>query len=327
MQKFFSESKDFIGSAGVEYPIVDDDFKQRYLKSFLRPKGKEFRDIQPSQKRSLDRLLLNVRESSAENIFLSCEELTNEQDFSLSAGDLKGLADYIKGMRREVKILVYLREPAAYYLSRMQESIKSQPGIILPSEFDAKLLWVVEQYEIAFGVKADVRAFVRENLVSGDIVTDVLDFVCSGVGPSSLSVPSKPTNESLSGEVMFALDVLRRYPAQAGRSVQSGNTGIRQLWRLLDRFDRQIGPPSKPKLYAQAAQQVSEAASQDLIILKNRYGVEFPAYAPLYDVEAPAVDDRISDVEGIVPVDRSRAFALMGMVVDHGIRVAMEAKK
>lgn len=323
LQRVFCDEQDALQEQGLFYPIVDQDFKQRYLKTLLYKKGRQ-QHLKPDQEK-LDALRENVRQQTSGVVLFSCEELTNEVDFELGAEHLRPLAEYLQSLGRQIEIVVYLRNPVDYYLSRIQESLKSRPGIIPPSEFDAKMSWVVAQYEEAFGVKVRVRPFVREQLTGESIVQDFFATVFDLVRVSSRDLNEQNVNESISAEVMFALDMLRRGPSGDDNFIQYPAQMGRFIWQSLQRLDAKFGTPSKPKLYASAASEIAAGAEYDLSLLSRDHGINFPASTAVLQESSVPFDARVSCVEEIVSVDRARAFGLMSKLLERGVRSLVAA--
>lgn len=326
LQRVFFDNSDFLRSNGLLYPIVDDDFKQRYLKNFLTPKAGARKGWSVDVKSKIQNLRKIIEENSDKSILLSCEELTNELDFSLDASNLSSISDFLKSFSRDICIVAYVRNPVEYYLSRMQESLKSKAGIIRPAVFDAKTAWTIAQYETAFGTSARVRAFSRDKLAGGSITTDFFDLISDIVPIPVESLSEKMVNESLSAEVMFALDFLRCYPEKMGSNMRYNAAEMRFFWRTLQRMDVNSGQSGKPVLFPCAARKVAAAAQEDLRTLDEKYGITFPEYHALQHENPLSPEEWIASVEEIVPVDRAKAFGLIALLTERGTRALAAAR-
>ncbi|MFN3188851.1 MAG: hypothetical protein ACK42D_04945, partial [Candidatus Paceibacteria bacterium] len=229
-------------------------------------------------------------------------------------------------VERDIQIVVYVRNPVDYYLSRMQEVLKSRSRIISPDRFNSRMAWVISQYEIAFDTPLRVRTFAPAGLVGGSVSSDFWSSIHDiiRVDPSEL-IESK-VNESLSAEVMWVLDALREYPESQKIPVRLNSGENRILWRNLQQIDLKMGTSGKPKLYACAAREVSICSSIDTAKLAEKYKVYFGDHCAL-DIDNPLPKDRrLVPVEGIVPVDRERALALIAVVAARGIKAIAGSK-
>lgn len=320
LQRFFSEQRDVLGKSEIFYPLIDDDFKQRYLKSFLRRKSDGKNRMSKENLNKLRRLKQEIGSCGQKHILLSCEELTNELDFQLDAASLKPLANYIKSFGHDISLIAYVRNPVDYYLSRIQERLKSRPGIVSPSSYDARFSWTLAQYEEAFGGEINVRTFDSNQLVGGSIILDFFDAI-SDITPIDLTnIQPSQRNESLSAEVMFALDFLKHSPASSARPIFYSAKERGVLWRNLHRIDATLGPYSKPLLYPKIAEQLLHSTQQDVDELNQKYGIIFSRHRSLeHDSALPEIG-RISPVEEIVSVDRERAFTLIRVITERAIR-------
>lgn len=325
LQRLFIDNKAALEDAGLLYPIVDKDFKQRYLKGFRGKPGAERPNANRANRIQLDALRKIVRANPKKHVLLSCEELSSVQGFDLSAPMLSHLATYLRDMSDDVRVIAYVREPAGNYLSRMQEHLKSFGGIIPPDQFQARFAWVVEQYETAFETRAIVRPFEREQMIGNSIVDDFFAQIADLVEIDTGDFVEPNSNQSLTAEVMFILDMVRKSPDAVGHKVASSHPKSRHFWRQLQRISQQIGNSGKPVLYPAAAEQAKAAAAEDSRHLAERYGIRFKDYVPLPQDRAPQLPPPLASVENIIPVDHAQAFAIWSILTHRGNTAMMQA--
>lgn len=311
LQMLFSRNVEALAGQGLCYPLTDSDFKQRSLKSLLRKPGREFAAPNAAIKTQLDLLQRRIADHTGPAVLLSCEELTNAQDFDISPEGLSALASYLTASGRAVRIVAYIRNPVDYYLSRMQEKLKSSGGIVPPAAFLPLFSASVEAFEAALGTQAIVRPFHRADLLGGSIATDFFAAISDIVQIDQTDLVDEQVNESLSAEAMFVLDMLRRGPGD-GRPITFTSAETAFLWRQLGRIDRSLGGPiQKPMLYRDAAEAARQAAAPDMERLRSQRGMVLRPHAALdHDCPLPP-EARLASVEEIVQVDRSRAFEIL----------------
>src|SRR5687767_12223615 len=120
-------------AAGLLYPLVDSDFKQRYLK-FLVSKDSESRQADAV----LGRLAECISSHPNKHVLLSCEELTNIFMTDFSEMSLARLHDFLRALTSDIRLIAYVRNPAELYIAMMQEKLKRSAGIVEPDSFLAR---------------------------------------------------------------------------------------------------------------------------------------------------------------------------------------------
>jgi hypothetical protein len=162
----------------------------------LRAYGKEFWDDIEQQ----------VSCSRATTAVLSSEYL-----FAYSDDEVQALRALLEPLFDEVEVVVYVRHPAEYYLSMMQQKVKASYAIRAPSEFRTRYRICITRYADAFDGRLSVRAFEREALIGGSIVQDFAGHFLPQIpgGPPELDI--EEVNTSMSGEAMCIVQSLRRH--------------------------------------------------------------------------------------------------------------------
>ncbi|PZX10354.1 hypothetical protein LX81_04235 [Palleronia aestuarii] len=115
--------------------------------------------------------------------------------FATSSGEMEALRERFLGVSEEVTAALYVRSPAPYYLSALQQCVRSG-AIPAPHPFQFRA--TIKALERTFGNPV-VRAFERESLLDGDIVSD---FFSAVIGDPDIDCNFKTVslNESVSAE-------------------------------------------------------------------------------------------------------------------------------
>jgi hypothetical protein len=171
-------------------------------------------------------------------------------------------------------VVVYVRHPVSYYLSLVQQELKSTHLPTSPEQHRYGFRPAIEAWSERDGVEVTVRPFDRSRLESGCVVRDFLS-IASGV----LDVPV-PTlevynsNETLSAEAMILLQRYRRrfLPESTGAYVQDANELVRVL-----RDSSAVIPQTRPRLAPRCSRVVGDNHADDLRWLAERFDVGFPA--------------------------------------------------
>lgn len=289
-------------TAGVLYPLVDSDFKQRYLK-FLVSKHNESRQSDAALRRLAD----CISSHPNKHVLLSCEELTHVYMTDFSDRSLARLHDFLRTLTSDIRLIAYVRNPAELYIAMMQEKLKRSAGIVGPDRFLVRFAHVLAQYEKVFQVEAIVRNFRRSDLIGHDIVTDFFGQFHNLFKIDVAAWDRFEANEALTPETLFVLDQVHRAgPERQPRLTRDGK--VERLWRHLRRIARGLDNNSKPILFRAAAEAVMQANEDDSRALSERYGVGFAGYEFLDRRPQYSPPDQMSDVENIVEVDRKTAF-------------------
>lgn len=169
-------------------------------------------------------------------------------------------------------VAVYLRRPSDYYLSALQQRLKSA-HTVTPPRVQSPLA-VLASYAAAFGAAALApRVYDRSLLRGGDIVADFLaahlpEF---GLDPAALARGPR-TNETVSAE---AMDLMRRFRlAFHAREEDAPSPAGAKLLRALGKADRALGP-ARPRLRPEIAERI-DYARPDPLRLRDAYGLVFP---------------------------------------------------
>lgn len=247
-----------------------------------------------------------------ERLVLSSESLFRK----LPAGSRATLAEALAPLG-QVVVAAYLRRPSAYYLSALQQHLKSSQKV-LPPRAPAPLA-ALRDYRAMLGAEAvRPRIYDRSLLAEGDIVADFLAAYLPGAGLAAADLaPAARSNETLSAE---AMDVLRAFRAAfhgARDNVPAADSG--QLVKVLARIDAALGAP-RPRLRPEVAAAV-DYANRDALALRDRWGLVFPGLdydrlrrMLLPDHGLPALlRDRLRPwrLEEVVPIDRELQQAIL----------------
>jgi hypothetical protein len=216
----------------------------------------------------------------------------------------------------------YVRAPAPYYLSYVQQNAKMSGDVSPPRPLAIRA--GVERVEEAFGQPMVVRAFDPAQLAGGDVVRDFHAEVVGCPPPNGVALDRR-FNETLSAEAM-AISVANRRtncPGQDHRPIRAH----RRLLDLLAEIERTTGGIAKPRLRPEVADAVT-CASTDLLWLRDARGITFPGidYAP---VDGRFPDDIATrrDIDRICDVDPARREFLTMRLLQAGLDAHIELSR
>lgn len=249
-------------------------YRPRHVPGIFRPKDRQdaLKALIPEFRRDLEGYFLKN-----DNIILSTEYLAacNQEEIVRFRKDLEQYAF------SDVAVIVYVRNPADFYLSAINQNLRKSPNIVDPRRFRYQFRRAVSRWSDAFDGKIIVRPFDRSlfrlNCVVQDFVQVASGFFSREMGP----VESLNSNESLSAEAMVLLQKYRRF-----RSHDTNNLLKRDAARLRKILveSAQALPQTKARLRRGVEALITERHKDDLSWLHSQHGIDF---RPQSDGAAP----------------------------------------
>lgn len=172
------------------------------------------------------------------------------------------------------QILIYVREPSAYYLSRIQQHLKASSKVSDPSSFKYPFKKQINRWERVFDNQIIVRPFDRNQLYHGCVVQDFLYNISNYFNSDIIDhdIDIHKTNESISAEGMFIAKKYRQifYPNEDDVFKDDSTNLIRILKKSQNHIIQ-----TKPKIQQWVHNIIIRNHIEDLAWLKENYGVEF----------------------------------------------------
>jgi hypothetical protein len=232
----------------------------------------------------------------------------------MSAAGQERLAEALGRMSEDIVPVVYVRSPAPYFLSGLQQQVRASGEGFAP--FALQVREPIETVERAFGTRMLVRPFERAQLQDGDILRDFLTHALQApdlVGATRAS----EANVSVSAEIM---DIAVRYWRAncAGRDVMAGREHILLLERLRALEQQAVGP-RRPQLRPEIAAAIVRA-SQDAIWLRDHRGIRF-GEVDYSGIDGTPLDHlgHLTRIEDLCPVDAELRDMLLYRVLNEAL--------
>lgn len=260
----------------VCYPLWKGDRNQQRL-AMIYPPGALWatwvRQMFPARPREFRRIGEQYRQfifkelRSANSAVISAEALS-----SLSPDSVGQLRDALRhGGYREFHIVLYVRDPADYFLSQTQQDLKGHPVppfVEDPASFRYDFLRAAETWEHLFPGKLIIRRF--PNGPNHDVVEDFAGVLKDCLGVTLPRLPVR-MNTSISAEAMQILqDYRENFWPDAGGLI---TPDAARLAEFLRKSAKDI-PQTKPVLKKEVAEQVRANHKADAELLYSRYGVD-----------------------------------------------------
>lgn len=276
IQEFLTRAEMDGSLAPIRYPLWKGDRNHLRLTPLYRP----YEELPPWWRHEFpanDKRFQRMRRQFRRYFF---DELRSASGAIISAEGLGGFTPaYADQLRRDLEslgfkafhIVLYVRDPADYFLSRTQQRLKtaSEPEFVEnPASFRYQFLQAAETWEQIFPGSLIVRRF--PNSPDHDVVDDFADVVkqCMGVTLPRFTVRM---NTTLSAEAMQIIQDYR----QAFWPDNGGNLTPDASW--LVKFLKQSAldvPQTKPVLKPEVAELIRVNHSADAANILARYGVD-----------------------------------------------------
>lgn len=224
--------------------------------------------------------------------------LSSEHLYNIDEASVHSLGERLRYHGFEsVKVLLYLREPASFFLSQAQQRVKASCRLPDPNSRLTEYSSYVARWQSVFD-DVEVREFSPEFLTEGDVVQDFIQ-VMNRFFETSLSVPDKlirRVNDSLSTEGIALVRSFReQFYADAEHQV---NTPTDELIRVIQDCENECLDVTKPRLKPSVRDRINFLHREEVDRLRAQLGQEF---FPHFDAPGGRVDgidfkNRMSDI-------------------------------
>ncbi len=215
LQEFFSRSTEALSQQKILYPKAShssinhnllvvgiSEFKKlpRGLKQYYGSDAVKARQDYQRQIRDFE---AQIKASRPNIVLFSGEFLFRVPEDKM----FSEFVDFFYGLADEVQVVAYIREPASWYLSLVQQTLKASGSF--PPPYPIRFRPSIEAYRDAFKGQMNVVAFESSQLVEDDIITDFIHRFIPELSSVRSSFGNK-SNESMSAEAMSILQDYRR---------------------------------------------------------------------------------------------------------------------
>lgn len=250
------------------------------------------------------RLEERIAKRSPSLVVLSCEN----QFRPFTDAAFARMNGILKPHFANIRVMAYLRAPACYFLSAVQQDLKKRPEFGLPSA--SRFRDVLEPWAAKGPGEVICRRYAREALTGGDVVTDFITHFLPMTDPEAFDRCSDEENKTVSPE---AMEILQQYFRGTLKSPHRHYDRRPQRYKWLVRTaDAAVPGQSKPVL-RDGLREVIEARCTDLDWLAKTHGISFPeidATAMPRD-EAERRHAALRDVRHVCTVDATRKKAVL----------------
>jgi len=313
LQSGLGELKRHLRQDGFHYPDPPAEFDDShhvliallelpdYLARRKKSQSRPFADNLRLAKRFLADARKDAEAAGCHTIVLSSELI-----FPKGGDEVFTLQRHLREISTDIEPVVYIREPASWYKSSLQQEAKTLH--FLAPKNHRRIRRPLELIEEAFGRKPTVRAFDREQLTGGDILHDFHSDVL-GLKPPASGLPRKRDNQALSAEATRALLFHGDYLRSTGQDLSRKRA--MQIRRRIHALDGDGTSTTALTLKRELVDTIRRSAVEYLW-LRDTYGIAFNDLD--YDDIDPKVAeelDRFAGPEDVFACDQGKLVRLL----------------
>jgi hypothetical protein len=169
----------------------------------------------------------------------------------------------------EIHVIMYLRDPAKYYLSVAQQSLKNQFTMPKPDGFRYNIRGAIENWESITPTSLTVKEFDRSCLQEGDVVKDFEGYLNSHSVNVALNL-SSAKNETMSVEGTV---ILQEYHRLLDLDKNLDKDKIQEHKLRARRFSNISSQGTKPILKEDICKFVHKNYFESIVFLNRVYGI------------------------------------------------------
>lgn len=229
--------------------------------------------------------------------------LSSEHLYTIDDAAVASLSELLREQGFDsVKILLYLREPASFFLSQAQQRVKASSRLPDPNTRMTRYSTYVKRWRSHFE-DVEVREFSTEALTGGDVVHDFME-VLNRYFDVNINIPEKlieRVNDSLSTEGMALVRQFReQFYTKADNDLNKPTT---ELIRMIQRCESEGLALNKPRLKPAVVALVNRNHREEVDRLRAELG---EAFFPRFESNDGAEDDiefsnRVGDILELDP--------------------------
>jgi hypothetical protein len=275
LQQFLKGNLAELNRRGVYYPILNGKnhhnplalplSRKHTARYFVNMYGSDYDENLEYYAKYMTELKRMIEVRNPETVILSSEFLARDFEYE----DGCRLFEDLQSISNDIDIVLYLRNPADYYLSAAMQTLKASKSLKKPSHLATKS--IVSNYKKLQHSNFFIREYKRDLLVGNDICRDFLCQVDSELA-DLVKYFTKTKNESLSAEIMSIIQMYREnaWP----ESDNKFNKETDYLIGHLSKYSIKHNLYRKPRLRESVSKQLN-VASPDLHWLNSENGFRF----------------------------------------------------
>jgi hypothetical protein len=209
--------------------------------------------------------------------------LSGEYLFTQPEDVLVDLRDLLTAYVDDIQIVAYVRDPAAFYLSLVQQQVRASYLITPPDRFEYPIRPCLTRHSRVFGDRLSVKAFDRSKLRDRCIVRDFLDSFVPEAADVAAEMAVADANESMSAEAMCIMQRVRRHGWPDSNDIFNPDSTV--IMRALASTATTV-PQTPARLPADLRAAIARRFARDLAWLHERFGLVFEEFSE--DAGAPA---------------------------------------
>lgn len=189
----------FLGTATRSEKDLPRAHKQQYT-------GAAYSQLKTHTQNFMAQIDTLVKAHKPKTLVLSSEILSQPEQLK----SLQKLKSLLKPYIQNLDIVLYVRDPASYYLSATQQLIKASSTIIDPYSYHVPYKEIIQSYEEVFGTKVHIVALNKNTLKNQCAVQEFIHQFLPEIEQDNV-VKVINQNESLSAESAYVMQKFRHH--------------------------------------------------------------------------------------------------------------------
>jgi len=170
----------------------------------------------------------------------------------------------------EIHVIMYLRDPAKYYLSVAQQALKNQSKLPTPENFRYELISAISNWSAVDPVTMTVKEFERSKLKGADVVKDFESYVNDTLSISKAIInATNIQNETMCVEGAVILQEYHKVLARCSFDFETRQSYLRRA-RV---FSNVANVGTKPVLKPDISAYIYNKYEEELKELHTKYGI------------------------------------------------------
>jgi hypothetical protein len=215
-------------------------------------------------------------QESIKNSFISevanenCVVVSSEFLFLSTEEEVRKIKEFFSSLGfDEIHVIMYLRDPAKYYLSAAQQSLKNQPNMPTPDNFRYELTTAIDNWSSIKPTSLTVKEFNRSTLEAGDVVKDIEKYINNIDDSNATLNVSHQQNETMSVEGTIILQEYHQLLSRCNFDFDIYDTYARRARY----FSKKAGRGTKPKLKNEISSYIYRKYESELKLLNQKFNI------------------------------------------------------
>lgn len=230
------------------------------IRSKYKDKPEEYKEFQSAIKEAF------INETSGKKLVVVSSEFL----FLSSKQEVMKINEFLLELGfEEIHVVMYLRDPAKYYLSVAQQALKNQHKLPTPDKFRYDLSDAIDNWSSLKPTSLTIKEFDIKQLIEQDVVKDMESYICNVFNTTIYLELIKQQNETMSVEGTVLLQEFHK-------ALFNSNIDMSSRHKFIDRarkFSKTAHLGNKPILKPSIVKYIHKSYELEILNLNKEYGI------------------------------------------------------